>query len=117
MNRSSLTVAMTVALACLVATALFASSAKPNKTSGSTGSSSQSITAGHKLFLNNCAPCHGANAQGDDGPSLHNLSFTQDQIASTIDNGFKGQMPAFKGKLKDADINSIAAYVHSLKGK
>ncbi|HEX5322361.1 MAG TPA: cytochrome c, partial [Capsulimonadaceae bacterium] len=67
--------------------------------------------------LNNCAPCHGANAQGDDGPSLHHLPLSAADLFSTISNGIKGEMPAFKGKLKDPDIKAIAAYVHSLAGK
>ena len=38
-----------------------------------------------------------------------------DLIAATI-NG-KGKMPAYKGKLSDADIKATIAYIHTLQKK
>ena len=40
--------------------------------------------AGRQLFLKNCAHCHGADAHGDEGPDLHNLDWTDEQIATRI---------------------------------
>jgi mono/diheme cytochrome c family protein len=71
--------------------------------------------AGRTLFLKNCAHCHGADAHGDDGPDLHDLDWTDDQIATRIRNGKKGQMTPFDGKLKTPEIESIIAYLHTLK--
>jgi len=72
-------------------------------------------TDGHTLFLKNCAHCHGATAHGDEGPDLHNLDWTDEQIAKRIRNGKKGEMTAFEGKLTPEQINTIVAYVRTLK--
>ena len=74
-----------------------------------------SAVAGRALFLRNCAHCHGADAHGDEGPDLHNLDWTDEQIATRIRNGKAGQMTAFKEKLQPAEIDSLVAYVRSLK--
>ncbi|MDR3456665.1 MAG: cytochrome c [Verrucomicrobiae bacterium] len=70
---------------------------------------------GRQLFLKNCAHCHGANAHGDDGPDLHNLDWTDEQIAKRIRTGKKGQMTSFEGKLTTGEITALVAYVQSLK--
>ena len=70
---------------------------------------------GRRLFLKNCAHCHGADARGDDGPDLHALDWTDEQIAKRIRTGKKGQMTAFEGKLTEAEIKVITAYVRTLK--
>ena len=73
------------------------------------------IGAGQKLFLKNCAHCHGADARGDDGPDLHNLDLTDEQIAKRIRNGKKGQMTAFAGKFSAENISEVLAYLRTLK--
>jgi len=70
---------------------------------------------GRKLFLKNCAHCHGADARGDEGPDLHNVDRTDEQIAARIRNGKKGQMTAFAGKLSPDEINEVVAYLRTLK--
>ena len=71
--------------------------------------------AGQQLFLKNCAHCHGADAHGDDGPDLHHLDWTDEQIATRIRNGKKGQMTAFGGKLSPQDTREVIAYLRTLK--
>jgi mono/diheme cytochrome c family protein len=71
--------------------------------------------SGRTLFLNNCAHCHGADAHGDEGPDLHNLDWTDEQIAARIQNGKKGQMTAFAGKLSADQINQLKDYLRTLK--
>jgi mono/diheme cytochrome c family protein len=78
-------------------------------------SSPVSVTAGRALFLRNCAHCHGADAHGDDGPDLHGIGWTNPQITSRILHGKAGQMTAFAGKLPLAQIDSLVAYVQTLK--
>lgn len=78
-------------------------------------SSSANAAAGRALFLKNCAHCHGADARGDDGPDLHSLDWTNEQIAARIRNGRKGQMTAFAGKLQPADIDALVQYLRTLK--
>src|SRR3974390_3612156 len=36
---------------------------------------------GHDLFERNCAHCHGDDARGDEGPTLHNLAMSDARIA------------------------------------
>ena len=74
-----------------------------------------SVKAGRSLFLKNCAHCHGADAHGDEGPDLHNLDWTDKQIADRIRSGKKGQMTAFAGKLQTREIENIIAYLRTLK--
>jgi mono/diheme cytochrome c family protein len=73
------------------------------------------VAAGRQLFLKNCAHCHGADAHGDEGPDLHNLDWTDEQIATRIRNGKKGQMTAFAGKFSEDDIGAVIAYLRTLK--
>ena len=70
---------------------------------------------GHRLFDRNCAHCHGDDARGDEGPSLHNLALSDARIAKRIREGIKGEMPRFGSKLNDADIQALIAYLRSLK--
>jgi mono/diheme cytochrome c family protein len=74
-----------------------------------------SLAAGNQLFLKNCAHCHGADARGDEGPDLHNLDWTNEQIATRIRNGKKGQMTAFAGKFSPQQIGDVVAYLRTLK--
>ena len=67
------------------------------------------------MFLKNCAHCHGADAHGAEGPDLHNLDWTDDQITARIRNGKRGKMTAFAGKLPADQINEIKDYVRTLK--
>ena|SRR5215472_708747 len=72
-------------------------------------------SAARSLFLRNCAHCHGADAHGDEGPDLHGIGWTDEQIAIRVRNGKAGQMTAFAGKLKPAEIDALVTYVQSLK--
>jgi|GEM_PF-459973 len=69
---------------------------------------------GASLFTNHCAMCHGANAAG--GPmaptllSEATLTKSDALLASTVKVG-KGAMPAFSGRLSDAQIATILAWV------
>jgi mono/diheme cytochrome c family protein len=74
-----------------------------------------SVVTGQQLFLKNCAHCHGADARGDEGPDLHNLDWTDEQIATRIRNGKKGQMTAFAGKFSPKQISDVVAYLRTLK--
>lgn len=95
-----------------VALAPRSASAAPNN--------SQAVTAGHKLFLSNCATCHGLKgAGGDGGPSLVGVG------AAAVDFQVgTGRMPlanlgvqgirARKNRFNGNEISQLAAYVASL---
>src|SRR5215471_14170647 len=70
---------------------------------------------GYELFMMNCAHCHGNDARGDEGPDLHGLTKSDARISSLIKNGIKGEMPKFGGKLTDADVQALIAFLRSLK--
>jgi mono/diheme cytochrome c family protein len=70
---------------------------------------------GYALFMINCAHCHGNDARGDEGPSLHGVTKSDARIASVIKNGVKGEMPRFGAKLSDTDVQALIAFVRTLK--
>ena len=70
---------------------------------------------GYRLFMMNCAHCHGNDAHGDEGPDLHGVTKSDARIASIIKNGIKGEMPKFGAKLTDTDVQALIAFVRSLK--
>jgi cytochrome c oxidase cbb3-type subunit 3 len=79
--------------------------------------------AGHKLFADNCASCHGDAGKGNPEMGAPNLTdniwlYGSDEatIVETISNGRNGVMPAWIGRLDPATIKALTVYVHSLGG-
>ena len=73
------------------------------------------IKKGHQFYDLSCSHCHGVDATGDEGPSLHNLSFGNARIARTIKNGIKGEMPTFAKKYDDRQIAALVSYLRTLR--
>jgi cytochrome c6 len=81
---------------------------------------------GAALFKAKCAPCHGADGKGDtsmgkvlkvrDLTSEDVQKQTDSQLTEITENG-KGKMPAYKGKLTDAQIKDLIAFIRTLKKK
>jgi mono/diheme cytochrome c family protein len=74
---------------------------------------------GATLFSDNCASCHtlkAAGASGKIGPDLDQLRPGPELVTTQVNNG-GGAMPAFKGKLTDAQIQELATYVSDNAGK
>src|SRR5262249_28375825 len=70
-------------------------------------------SAGADLFMENCAPCHGADARGLQGrPDIH-LNHNIPAPARNGRSGSIGVMPAFPN-LTDADIADIQSYLEGL---
>lgn len=80
----------------------------------STPTSPALVKEGRKLYLNNCAHCHGIDVTGDEGPDLHGLQVSDRYIANQIVRGIKGEMPSFAKKLHRAEITRLTAYLRSL---
>ena len=79
--------------------------------------------AGATLFADNCAACHGDNAQGDREQGAPNLTDAlwlfggdKETITDTITNSRFGVMPSWQGRITDAQIKQVAFYVHQLGG-
>ena len=75
------------------------------------------------LFQQNCARCHGTDGRGQreaGTPDFTSQSIqsglSDKQIVDTIRNGKPGRMPAWAGKLSDAQIAELATYVRSFAG-
>lgn len=73
-----------------------------------------------RLFLNNCAVCHGSNAQGGYGfPNLTDDAWlyggAPENIIATITNGRNGLMPSWQ-QLGANNLRNVANYVVSLSG-
>ena len=71
--------------------------------------------AGASLFGRNCAHCHGDDAKGDEGPSLYDLTRSEARLTKIIKEGIKGEMPKFASKFSEADIQSLIAFLRTLK--
>jgi cytochrome c oxidase cbb3-type subunit 3 len=76
---------------------------------------------GQRLFLNNCAQCHGSDARGSGNfPNLTDGDWLYggepEQIMQTITKGRHGIMPPWKAQIKPSEAADIAQYVRSLSG-
>lgn len=93
----------------------------------------QTLARGKQVFNQNCASCHGDRAQGapdwqKPGPdgkypappldgSAHAWHHPRAALTKVIKQGttkIGGNMPAWEGKLSDADIDAVIAYFQSL---
>ena len=80
----------------------------------------QAMAVGERLFANNCAGCHGADARGSKGfPNLTDGDWlwggTPERIEETITKGRIGTMPPLAAVVgNDEDMSNLAHYVLSL---
>ncbi len=72
------------------------------------------------LYKAKCAMCHGADGSGKAAMGTKPLGSADVQkmsdadLTGAITNG-KGKMPAYKGKLTDAQISDMVKYIRTLK--
>jgi cytochrome c oxidase cbb3-type subunit III len=76
---------------------------------------------GERLFLNNCAQCHGSDAGGGRGfPSLRDDDWLYggepETIKASITSGRNGIMPPLGAALGEDGVKNVAHYVRSLSG-
>ncbi len=82
----------------------------------------QAMGIGERLFVNNCAQCHGSDARGSKGfPNLTDSDWLggtgAEYIAKTITGGRTGMMPPMAAALGGPeDVKNVANYVLSLSG-
>jgi cytochrome c oxidase cbb3-type subunit 3 len=83
---------------------------------------SQAMGIGERLFINNCAGCHGSDARGSKGfPNLTDTDWLwggePEQIKQTIAQGRNGVMPPMAAAVGSGDdVRNVAQYVLSLSG-
>jgi mono/diheme cytochrome c family protein len=90
-------------------------------TAGGTGAgpTGSSASNGKSIFTANCGTCHtlaAAGTTGNVGPNLDKLKPDEARVKRQVENG-GAIMPAFKGKLTDAQIAAVAQFVASAAGK
>ncbi|RIV42262.1 PQQ-binding-like beta-propeller repeat protein [Flagellimonas pelagia] len=77
----------------------------------------ETTSLGNRLFVTNCALCHGVDRKGDgaDFPSLVNIGerLTKQELANTIQNG-RGRMPAYPN-LSYGERNAIISYLTNVE--
>lgn len=81
----------------------------------------EALKAGNRLFLQNCALCHGSNAKGAVGyPNLTDNDWLYggdaENILLSIHNGRVGAMPAWQKQLGESGVRAAAEYVLSISG-
>ena len=82
----------------------------------------QAMGIGERLFINNCAQCHGSDARGSKGfPNLTDSDWLggsgPEYIAKTITGGRTGVMPPMAAAVgTPEDVKNVANYVLSLSG-
>jgi cytochrome c oxidase cbb3-type subunit 3 len=82
----------------------------------------QAHAIGERLFMNNCAQCHGSDAHGSKGfPNLSDSDWlhggSPEKIMETIAQGRVGQMPPMAAAVGTSDdVKNVANYVLSLSG-
>ena len=82
----------------------------------------QAMGIGERLFVNNCAQCHGADGRGSKGfPNLTDGDWLggtgADYIKKTVTEGRQGMMPPMAAAVGGGeDIKNVAHYVLSLSG-
>ncbi|CZF79396.1 MULTISPECIES: cytochrome-c oxidase, cbb3-type subunit III [Grimontia] len=82
----------------------------------------EAIKVGQRLFIQNCAQCHGSDARGQSGfPNLTDKAWLYggepDTIKATILHGRVGNMPSWIDALGDDGVREVASYTLSLSGR
>ena len=79
-----------------------------------------SAESGADVYKAKCAMCHGADAKGKmagthDWTSADVQKMSDADLTKMIVDGKPPKMPAQKGKLTDAQVKDMVAYIRSLK--
>jgi len=85
------------------------------------GAANANLAAGKKIFMDNCAVCHGEAGKGKRDLGAPDLTdaiwlYGSGAIVESIWNGRGGVMPAWAGRLDETTIKALAVYVHSFGG-
>ena len=108
--------------------------------SGATGTAAQDqavIALGQRLYVDNCASCHGADLEGqpdwqtplasgrypapphdETGHTWHHadallVQIIRDGTAAVVGDGYKSDMPGFGDVMSDDQIAAVLAYIKS----
>jgi cytochrome c6 len=88
-----------------------------------TSMAAQDVAAAKSVYTSKCSICHGPDGHGNTsiGKNLKIKDFHSPDVQQTSDSDLKliimngkNKMPSFKGKLSDAQIDELIAYVRQL---
>ena len=98
---------------------------------------SPDIDLGRQVYATQCASCHGAKLEGQPNwrepgpngrypapphdvsghtwhhPDAQLLAIIRDGTAAVVGNGYQSDMPGFAGKLTEAEIRAVLAFIKS----
>lgn len=81
------------------------------------------VAAGAEVYAENCSSCHAEDATGDrmqGAPDLTDAIWLYggdyERLVETVHGSRYGVMPAWQGRLSEAQIRAVSAYVHGLGG-
>jgi cytochrome c oxidase cbb3-type subunit 3 len=82
----------------------------------------EAVGMGKRIFLNNCAVCHGSDGRGSPGfPNLTDNDWLYggqpEQIEASIRNGRQGAMPAWGPTLGEEGVEAMVSYIFKLSGR
>ena len=88
-----------------------------------TAAGKPAIMRGGAIFAEQCASCHGVDANGDRTQGAPNLTDkdwlyggSKAAVVTSIHRGPAGVMPSWSGRLDPATIDALAVYVHARGG-
>jgi cytochrome c oxidase cbb3-type subunit 3 len=83
----------------------------------------QSAEDGARIFADNCAACHGEDGTGNRDMGAPNLAdaislygAARESVLIQLTRARHGVMPAWAGRLSDAELKQLAHFVHGLGG-
>ncbi|WP_028025556.1 cytochrome-c oxidase, cbb3-type subunit III [Enterovibrio calviensis] len=82
----------------------------------------EAVKVGQRLFIQNCAQCHGSDARGQSGfPNLTDKAWLYggepEAIKATLLHGRVGNMPAWLDAFGEDGVSEVSAYALSLSGR
>jgi cytochrome c6 len=89
-----------------------------------TGSATSLAQSAAEIYVAKCQMCHAADGSGDTpaGKAMNARPFKSPDVLKESDAGLiaiikkgKNKMPAFAGKLTDAQIADLVAHIHTLQ--
>lgn len=90
--------------------------------SGASGAQAGDVTAGQKIFADNCASCHGEDAKGNSETGAPNLTDRfwiyggdPETIYTTVWGGRQGHMPTWEARLSPVERKILAIYTADLR--
>jgi len=116
-NTTTKNITVVIVLTALLSTTAWSAAHSPGRSKAAKPAKvpPANMAQAQALFSQSCAPCHGADASGGEGPNLKHKGLPATIIAETIHNGIKGQMPAFGNSMTKPQEDGLVKYIRSLQ--